>query len=140
MKRDVEVIFGPATANLALFERGDVEGVLLPEPTATRLVARGARQIAHLGELWQKANNTNVPTFLVGLAARRRWVEDNRDTATRIARLFTLANRSIHDRPALLIEQRPNWACRKPKSKRSACCRNAWPTPIRQVGISHCLI
>jgi ABC-type nitrate/sulfonate/bicarbonate transport system substrate-binding protein len=104
LKRDVEVIFGPATANLALFERGDVEGVLLPEPTATRLVARGARQIAHLGELWQKANNTNVPTFLVGLAARRRWVEDNRDAATRIARLFTLANRSIHDRPALLIE------------------------------------
>jgi ABC-type nitrate/sulfonate/bicarbonate transport system substrate-binding protein len=104
LKRDVEVIFGPATANLALFERGDVEGVLLPEPTATRLVARGARQIAHLGELWQKANNTDIPTFLVGLAARRRWVEDNRDAATQIARLFTLANRSIHNQPTLLID------------------------------------
>jgi len=104
LKRDVEVIFGPATANLALFERGDVEGVLLPEPTASRVIARGARQIAHLGELWQKANNTNIPAFLVGLAARRSRVEDNRDAATHIARLFTLADRSIHDRPSLLID------------------------------------
>jgi ABC-type nitrate/sulfonate/bicarbonate transport system substrate-binding protein len=104
LKRDVEVIFGPATANLALFERGDVDGVLLPEPSASRVIARGARQIAHLGELWQKANNTSIPTFLVGLAARRTWVEHNRDTATHIARLFTLANRSIHERPSLLID------------------------------------
>lgn len=106
LKRDVEVVFGPATANLALFERGDVEGVLVPEPTATRLVARGARQIAHLGELWQRANNTQLPTFLVGLAARRSWVEENREVATRIARLFTTANRSVHERPALLAEHR----------------------------------
>ncbi|MDI4238299.1 ABC transporter substrate-binding protein [Bradyrhizobium sp. Arg237L] len=104
LKRDVEVIFGPATSNLALFERGDVEAVLVPEPTATRLVARGARQIAHLGELWQKENKSDIPTFLVGLAARRRWVEENRNAATQIARLFALANRSIHDRPALLSE------------------------------------
>ncbi|MBS7813662.1 ABC transporter substrate-binding protein [Roseococcus pinisoli] len=106
LKKDVEVIFGPATANLALFERGDVEGVLVPEPTATRLVARGARQIAHLGELWQRINGTQLPTFLVGLAARRSWVEENREVATQIARLFTIANRAVHERPELLAEHR----------------------------------
>lgn len=106
LKKDVEVIFGAATANLALFERGDVEGVLVPEPTATRLIARGARQIAHLGEVWQGINQSSLPTFLVGLCARRAWVEENPAVAARIARLFSLANRAAFERPELLVEHR----------------------------------
>jgi len=46
LKRDFQIVFGPLAANVALFERGDVDAVIGLEPTATRLVGRGARQIA----------------------------------------------------------------------------------------------
>jgi ABC-type nitrate/sulfonate/bicarbonate transport system substrate-binding protein len=118
LKRDIAVAFGPATANLALFERGDVEGVIVPEPTATRLVAAGARQIAHTGELWREANGVDAPTFLVGLAARRPWLEQNPEAASRIARLFARVNRAIQARPALLVEQ--HTALGVPKRERRA--------------------
>src|SRR5258706_9468061 len=41
MDRDFETFFGPPTANLALFDRGDVEAVIVVEPTATRAVGAG---------------------------------------------------------------------------------------------------
>ncbi|MDR2689993.1 MAG: ABC transporter substrate-binding protein [Azoarcus sp.] len=99
LKRDVEVIFGPPTANLALFERGDVDAVIVLEPTATRLVANGVREIARVADMWKQASGGEEAgsgdPFLVGLAARREWVENNRVTATRLARLFAAANGAL---------------------------------------------
>ncbi|WP_158807786.1 ABC transporter substrate-binding protein, partial [Beijerinckia sp. L45] len=53
--RDFEVIFGPPMANLALFDRGDVDAVIAIEPTATRLIGSGAREIARVGDMWRAA-------------------------------------------------------------------------------------
>jgi NitT/TauT family transport system substrate-binding protein len=106
LKRDVEVIFGPPTANLALFERGDVDGVIVLEPTATRLVGAGAREIARVGDMWRDATGETGDPFLVGLAARRSWLSSNRQLATRIATLFAAANGLLSKNPALFREFR----------------------------------
>jgi NitT/TauT family transport system substrate-binding protein len=88
LKKDVKVIFGSPTANLALFERGDVEAIITLEPTATRLVGRGAREIARVADIWKQATGQADDPFLVGLAASRGWYEGNRATAAKLATLF----------------------------------------------------
>ncbi|MBD1550748.1 ABC transporter substrate-binding protein [Pseudomonas typographi] len=102
LKKDFQVIFGPPTANLALFDRGDVDGVIVLEPTATRMVANGAREIARVGDLWKHATGTQEDPFLVGLAAQRKWLAANREVASRLASLFAAANQLLHDRPEVL--------------------------------------
>jgi ABC-type nitrate/sulfonate/bicarbonate transport system substrate-binding protein len=101
---DFQVIHGPPTANLALFERGDVEAVITIEPTATRLVAAGAREIARVGDMWREATGDARPMFLVGQASSAAWLAANRSTAAAVARLFTSANEHIHAHPDVLIE------------------------------------
>lgn len=102
LKKDIKVIHGSPTANLALFERGDVDGIITLEPTASRLVARGAREIARVAELWKKATGQAGAPFLVGLAANRRWLDANRDSAAQVAALFARVNGAIQAKPALL--------------------------------------
>jgi NitT/TauT family transport system substrate-binding protein len=104
LKRDVEVIFGPPTANVALFERGDVDGVIVLEPTATKLIGAGAREIARVGDMWREATGEPGDPFLVGLAAHRAWLEKNRVVASRIARLFAAANASLRRNPQLFVD------------------------------------
>lgn len=104
LKKDFKIILGPPTANLALFERGDVEGVIVLEPTATRMVAGGAREIARVGDIWKQATGTQEDPFLVGLAAERKWLKANREAASRLATLFAAANQLLHDQPQLLTQ------------------------------------
>lgn len=55
LRKDFKVIHGSPTANLALFQRGDVEAIVTLEPTASRLVAQGAREIARVADIWKHA-------------------------------------------------------------------------------------
>jgi ABC-type nitrate/sulfonate/bicarbonate transport system substrate-binding protein len=102
LKKDIKVIHGSPTANMALFERGDVDGILTIEPTASRLVGRGAREIARVGDLWNKGTGQTGLPFLVGLAASRRWLDANHDTALKVAALIVKTNSAIRAKPALL--------------------------------------
>jgi ABC-type nitrate/sulfonate/bicarbonate transport system substrate-binding protein len=104
IKRDMEIVYGPPLANLALFDRGDVEAVIVMEPTATRLVAAGAREIARVADMWRSAMGSDLPPFLVGLSAQRAWVEANRATAAKLTALFISIHREIHRRPERLAE------------------------------------
>ncbi|MGI4815662.1 MAG: ABC transporter substrate-binding protein [Janthinobacterium lividum] len=104
MKRDFKVIHGSPTANLAMFDRGDVEGIITLEPTASRLVATGAREIARVADIWQKATGMKGAPFLVGLAAKRSWLEQHHDTAVRISQMFVAVNSYIHSHPQALTE------------------------------------
>jgi ABC-type nitrate/sulfonate/bicarbonate transport system substrate-binding protein len=104
LANDFQVIHGPATANLALFDRGDVEAVITIEPTATRLVAAGAREIARVGDMWREATGDSRPMFLVGQTGSARWLASNKQTATTVARLFTSVNEQIHAHPEVLID------------------------------------
>nr|WP_314073163.1 ABC transporter substrate-binding protein [uncultured Roseococcus sp.] len=100
IRREMSVVFGPPTANQALFERGDVDGILTLEPSATRLIGQGAREIARVGDLWRRGTGETEVPFLVGLAAQRRWVEQNRAIATQLARAFVIVNRITREDPA----------------------------------------
>jgi ABC-type nitrate/sulfonate/bicarbonate transport system substrate-binding protein len=104
LKKDIKVIHGSPTANMALFERGDVDGILTIEPTASRLVGRGAREIARVGDLWNKGTGQTGLPFLVGLAASRRWLDANHDTAVKVASLIVKTNSAIRAKPALLSD------------------------------------
>lgn len=104
LKRDYQVVHGSSLANVALFDRGDVDAVIVLEPTATRLVAQGARQIARVADMWRAGTGDSADPFLVGLAARRGWLEANRDVATRLARAFARGNAAIRARPDVLRE------------------------------------
>jgi NitT/TauT family transport system substrate-binding protein len=104
LTKDMSIIHGPPTANMALFERGDVDGVIMIEPTATRLVARGAREIAAVSDMWRAALGDGLPPFLVGLTAQRKWIDAHRDEAVKLAALFATINGEIHKRPEILSE------------------------------------
>ena len=104
MERDVEVIFGPPTASLALFDRGDVDAAIVVEPTATRAIGGGARELARIGDIWKEASGAAAAPFLVGLAAKNAWLTANRGLATSVARLFASANGVLRDNPNLFIE------------------------------------
>lgn len=99
LKKDLKVIHGSPTANLALFERGDVDAIITLEPTATRLVGRGAREIARVADLWKEATGQKDDPFLVGLAASRQWYEVNRDTARQLAALFERFGQAVQQDP-----------------------------------------
>ncbi|GHT95945.1 hypothetical protein FACS1894116_12260 [Betaproteobacteria bacterium] len=102
LKKDIKVIHGSPTANLALFERGDVDAVITLEPTASRLVARGARQIARVADIWKEATGSTQDPLLVGLSASKSWLDNNRDTAAKVVALFKTINGHIRKDPALL--------------------------------------
>jgi ABC-type nitrate/sulfonate/bicarbonate transport system substrate-binding protein len=104
LANDFQVIHGPATANLALFDRGDVEAVITIEPTATRLVAAGAREIARVGDMWRDATGDSRPMFLVGQASSAAWIAANKSTALTVAKLFQSVNEQIHAKPDVLME------------------------------------
>jgi NitT/TauT family transport system substrate-binding protein len=104
LKNDFQVIHGPPVANLALFGRRDVEAVIAIEPTATRLVAGGAREIARVGDMWREATGDAVPLFLVGHAARRSWLNNNRATAAAVTKLYTALNAEIRAHPQVLAQ------------------------------------
>ncbi len=104
LRKDFQVMLGSPLANVALFERGDVDAVIVLEPTATRLVANGAREIGRVGTMWREATGDTADPFLVGLAAQRSWIDQNRATATRLAQLFAQANAQIVGSPNVLRE------------------------------------
>jgi len=104
LKKDVKVVYGPPTANVALFERGDVDAVITIEPTATRLVARGAREIARVGDMWREATGDKSPLFLNGFAAHREWAENNAKVTSAVRQIFADLHRELKARPQRLSE------------------------------------
>ncbi|MET7640873.1 PhnD/SsuA/transferrin family substrate-binding protein [Streptomyces sp. NPDC005438] len=103
-EKDHKLHPGAVLAGLALFERGDVDAIVTIEPNATRLVGKGARQLATVNEEWQEGTGSEQRLFLNGQGARRDWVEKNRQTAKALATLRLSAHRHIHDRPEVLSE------------------------------------
>ncbi len=101
---DLKIVFGAPLANLALFERGDVEAILTLEPTATRLVARGARDLARVADEWERGTGLKGAPILVGLAASRTWLDANRETASKVSKLFVKVNSAIRENPRLLVD------------------------------------
>lgn len=104
LKKDMELIFGPPTANLALFARGDVDAVITIEPTASRLIAGGAREIARVGDMWQAATGDHAPLLLIGEAAHRSFAEQNVATIDALREMYLDLNRALRKNPQLIAE------------------------------------
>jgi NitT/TauT family transport system substrate-binding protein len=100
--REFKLFTGQPIANLALYERGDLDAIIAIEPNATRLVAAGNRQLASVGELWQKGTGDSSPLFLNGTAVRRDWLAANRETAKAYVDFTLEAWRLIKQDPALI--------------------------------------
>ncbi|GHJ05501.1 ABC transporter substrate-binding protein [Streptomyces olivaceus] len=103
-EEDYEVHPGAVLAGLSLFERGDVDAIVTIEPNATRLVAKGARQLVTVTGLWQQGTGSDAGLFLNGQGAKRSWVERNGKAAAGLARLRLRAHEYIHDHPEILAE------------------------------------
>ncbi|MDO9377400.1 MAG: hypothetical protein Q7T56_01025 [Nocardioidaceae bacterium] len=103
--REFELFPGQPIANLALYERGDLDAIIAIEPNATRLVAAGNRQVATVSAEWQRGTGDSAPLFLNGASFRREWLAES-DEHARAARalvaLRTEANQKIVDDPSLL--------------------------------------
>jgi NitT/TauT family transport system substrate-binding protein len=138
LKRDCELFLGPPTANVALFERGDVDAVITLEPTATKLVGRGARQIARVDEMWRNGNGDTTPLFLVGFAARRDWLEGNRVAAKTLVTMLADIHRDLKDHPekfaalhdALAIPAADSAAIALLPSRLPDIYSNTWGEPV----------
>jgi ABC-type nitrate/sulfonate/bicarbonate transport system substrate-binding protein len=96
---------GAVLAGLALFDRGDVDAIVTIEPNATRLVGKGARQLATIGELWSQGTGEDPNAlFLNGQGATRTWVDGNRETAAALATLRLKAHQAIQENPQVLAD------------------------------------
>ncbi|MFY1702151.1 ABC transporter substrate-binding protein [Micromonospora sp. WMMA1923] len=102
--REFQLFTGQPIANLALYERGDLDAIIAIEPNATRLVAAGNRQLASVGELWQQGTGDTNPLFLNGTAVRRDWLAANRETAKAYVDLTLEAWRLIKEDPSLVAK------------------------------------
>lgn len=103
LKKDYKLFFGAPAAGVALFQRGDVDAIIAIEPSATRLVAAGAREIARVGDLWQQHTSSTRPMLLNGRAVRRDAYDGRREDYKKIVDAFTQANAAIKENPQLLV-------------------------------------
>ena len=103
-EQDFQLFPGQPIANLALFERGDLDAIIAIEPNATRLVAGGNRQLATVSELWQQGTGNSDPLFLNGTAFRRDWLDGHAETARRYVDLVGETNRIIVADPTLIAK------------------------------------
>ncbi|MBN9083949.1 MAG: ABC transporter substrate-binding protein [Rhizobiales bacterium] len=102
LQKDFQVIFGSSIANIALFNRGDVDAVIAIEPTSTRLIAQGHREIARVADQWQEATGDSAPLSLVTCAGTRQWVEKNPETARRVGAQALAINRKFVADPTVV--------------------------------------
>jgi ABC-type nitrate/sulfonate/bicarbonate transport system substrate-binding protein len=104
-EKDFDLVSGPAPAVVAALERGDVEAAVPFEPNSSLLLAGGKyRELLNPNEAWRAI--TGSPLFLVGLAARQRWIDQNPDTARAVKATILDATRYIREHPDVFEEER----------------------------------
>lgn len=99
---DFEIVHAAGAAAVALFEKGEVEAIFTNEPTATRLVAGGANEIAVLEDQFKEATGLDVSPFSVGQGLQLSWARENKDAAAGVVDIITRANQAVVDDPSLL--------------------------------------
>lgn len=101
---DFKLYPGEPIASLALFQRGDLDAIIAIEPNATRIVAKGARQLATVSELWQQGTGDSAPLVLQGIGVRRSWLAKpgNKDATIAWIKLQTEVHQLIRSNPDLL--------------------------------------
>ncbi|ALE78284.1 hypothetical protein WY02_07395 [Pseudonocardia sp. AL041005-10] len=105
LSAEYELFPGAVLAGLALFDRGDVDAIVTIEPNATRLVGRGARQIATVGEQWAQGTGEDPASLILnGQGTVRAFLDRDPAAARAVADLRVRAHEIIRERPAILAD------------------------------------
>ncbi|WP_226357927.1 ABC transporter substrate-binding protein [Pseudonocardia sp. ICBG601] len=105
LNAEYELFPGAVLAGLALFDRGDVDAIVTIEPNATRLVGRGARQIATVGEQWAQGTGEDPASLILnGQGTVRAFLDRDPVAARAVADLRVRAHEIIRERPAVLTD------------------------------------
>jgi NitT/TauT family transport system substrate-binding protein len=102
LRKDYKLLFGAPAANVALFERGDVDAIIAIEPSATKLVAGGAREIARVGDLYKAATGSDQPLLLNGRAVRAKEYAKRKADYDKVVAAYTAVNQRIQQDPTIL--------------------------------------
>lgn len=82
-EHDFHILSGPPPALVAFIEKGQVDAIVHFEPNTSKLLASGKyRDVMDLSKAWEE--RTGEPLFMLGLAAKGSWVEDNPEAARRL--------------------------------------------------------
>ena len=104
-EKDFNLVSGPAPAVVAALERGEAEAGIPFEPNTSRLLETGKyRELMNPNDVWQQLTGSSL--FLVGLAARQRWIDENPETARAIKAAVLDATRYIREHPEVFEEER----------------------------------
>lgn len=103
-KNDYQISTGAPPALLALFERGDIAALAITEPTATLLVADGARDIAGVSELWEEYSGVSGRFPLAFLAAKQSWIDEDPEMFEVVTTLYRQVNEYLGEDPAHIVE------------------------------------
>lgn len=86
IEKEFQLIIGNPFAIKAFLQRKQVDGAIQFEPfTSVLLTNNQARQIAWVGDMWNKATG-NRPLLFVTIAARKSWIDANPKAARNLAR------------------------------------------------------
>ena len=100
-ERDFDVISGPPPGLVGFIETGEVEAIKHFEPTVSNLLSTGNyRVILTPTEVWEE--ETGVPLFMLGVAARESWVSENPEAAQRLVALFDELLEMIDSDPEII--------------------------------------
>lgn len=98
---DFDIISGPPPGLISFIETGEVEGIVHFEPSVSSLLASGDyRAVMTPTEAWEE--QTGAPLFMLGLAARESWVEDNPEAARRLVAVFDDLLEGIDSDPEII--------------------------------------
>ncbi len=104
-EKDYHIITGPPPAVISFLERGDVEAIIMHDPLVSNMLATGKyRQILAYSEEWKRM--TGQPMFMIGLAAHRPWIEQNKAVAGSLNKMVLDATRYIVQHPEVFEENK----------------------------------
>jgi ABC-type nitrate/sulfonate/bicarbonate transport system substrate-binding protein len=100
-ERDFQPITSPPAEIVAMLQRGQVDALVIHEPAVSRLLAEEKfRVIMGLNQEWRKARNQSW--LVLGAAAHRDWLVQNRAIARRVADVLLDAARAVNRDPDLV--------------------------------------
>lgn len=102
MERDVKVLVGDPPAAQAFFDRGDAEIIAMTEPTISKLLAAGHREIAHTNDLWREETGNDL--VFTARTAKAEWLEANPEVAQQAFEMQVELNDYVRGHPEVFDE------------------------------------
>ena len=107
-EEDFELLSAPPPGLVTLIETDEVEAILHFEPTVSRMTQSGDyRAIVIPNDVWRE--QTGGPLFMLGLATRQAWLDENPDLAARVVASFDEVLQRIEEDPSIIADYNDEW-------------------------------